>query len=86
LASPPQNQPTLFPETTSPENRVFGVNRAKLAWYQIDPTVFYSNSSLRPGNIPDEQLQNNQVRQVFDNELFPQKNYPNGIAPPFKST
>ncbi|MBL7927190.1 MAG: cell surface protein SprA [Bacteroidia bacterium] len=84
LASPPQNQPTLFPETTSPENRVFGVNRAKLAWYQIDPTVFYSNSSLRPASIPDEQLQNNQVRQVFDNELFPQKNYPNGIAPPLR--
>ncbi|MEO8146474.1 MAG: cell surface protein SprA [Bacteroidia bacterium] len=84
LASVPQNQPTLFPETNSPENRVFGVNRAKLAWYQVDPTVFYHNSSLKPANITDVELQNNQVREVFDNEIFPQKSYPNGVVPPLR--
>ncbi len=84
LASVPQNQPSLFPETNSPENRVFGINRAKLAWYQIDPTVFYRNSSIKPSNISDVELQNNQVREVFDNEIFPQKNYPNGVVPPLR--
>lgn len=84
LASTPQNQPSLFPETNSNENRVFGVNRAQLAWYQIDPTVFSFNSSLRPANITDQELENNQVRQVSEIEILPAKQFPNGVTPPLR--
>ncbi|MEJ8804450.1 T9SS outer membrane translocon Sov/SprA [Pontibacter sp. H249] len=46
-------------------------NRAKLAWYTIDQ-IFYRNADgLRPDNITREELENNYVRGVQRNEVFP---------------
>jgi len=78
LASTPQFQDNLFPEAG--HNDVsYGYNRARLAWYIIDPSIFYDkNSNLRPDNVDNETLSNHYVRQVLENEVFPNREIPNG--------
>ena len=66
LASTPQNQSNLFPEGSSVglDN---GKNRAKLAWYTIDQSVFYDRyGNLLPANINNDELSDNRVRQVAE--------------------
>lgn len=46
-----------------------GYERAKLAWYSIDP-IFYTNQ--RPGGINDNDVSLNSTRRVFIRELFPE--------------
>jgi len=46
-----------------------GFERAKMAWYTIDP-IFYTNQ--RPGGITDNDMSTNQTRRVFVDEVFPQ--------------
>lgn len=84
LASTPQGQPDLFPETDIGNAFNFktqidyGKNRAKLAWYIIDPLFYDRNSSLVPSNITKDELSNNSVRQVLETEVFPNKDIPSG--------
>ncbi|MDQ3049643.1 MAG: cell surface protein SprA [Bacteroidota bacterium] len=74
LASVPQGQPALFPEAVYNDSLISGFNRSRLAWYTIDPTVFYrSNSNLLPPNISDAALSDHNVREVLETELFPFK-------------
>ncbi len=74
LASVPQGQQAIFPEAVYTDSLISGYNRARLAWYTIDPTVFYrSNSNLLPPNISDAALSDNNVREVLETELFPFK-------------
>jgi len=74
LASVPQGQPTLFPEAVYSDSLISGFNRSRLAWYTIDPTVFYrSNNSLLPPNVTDQDLSDHNVREVLETELFPYK-------------
>lgn len=73
LASTPRNGD--FPEAWLNDNLAYGVNRARLAWYQIDGT-FYSSSNI--SDIPDEvrtveALSDHRVRLVAQRELFPNK-------------
>ena len=70
LASTPQKQDDLFPESADQyaSGTVTGRNRAKLAWYTVDP-IFYS--SARPKNITKEDLSNHYTRRVLVNEVFP---------------
>ncbi len=80
LASTPQGQTDLFPESRFNNNRLYGVNRAKLAWYVIDP-LFLRNNVNTPDYIrqnPDYQS-SHYVREVFENELFPERESPTGI-------
>jgi len=51
-----------------------GFNRAKLAWYKIDP-IFLRNNSLTPAHIKnDAELQSNHfVREIYEKEIFPNK-------------
>lgn len=71
LASTPQGQ-TDFPEADS--NNLFnGYNRAKLAWYKIDP-LFLRNNSLTPNYIKNtEQQSSHYVREIYEKEIFPNK-------------
>jgi len=74
MASTPQNQRDLFPEAAAGTGLAYGKNRAKLAWYTIDNTVFYDATSLtRPRNISQDELSKNAVRQVLETELYPTK-------------
>ena len=74
MASTPQNQTNLFPEAAAGTDLNYGKNRAKLAWYVIDNSIFYDrNSNYRPSNVDNEELSKNTVRQVLETELFPAK-------------
>jgi cell surface protein SprA len=80
ISSVPQGQEQLFPEARFNNNLVSGFNRAKLAWYVIDP-LFLRNGSSTPEYIkqhPDEQS-SHFVREVYENEIFPYRESPSGI-------
>lgn len=71
LASTPQDE--LFPEGTSDSLR-YGFNRARLAWYIVDP-IFYRMSTSTPSHIreDEEQRSNHFVREIRQTEIFPNK-------------
>ncbi len=76
IASTPQGQTTrdMFPEAAPGTHLAYGYNRAQMAWYTIDPSVFYDKSNTRkPKNISNEELSKNSTRVVYENELFPNK-------------
>ena len=78
LASTPQGQPNLFPEANTNVNEserkqlAYGYNRAKLAWYIIDP-LFYNNNSYTPTHLTPSDLSLPYSRAVYEPELFPYK-------------
>ncbi|UKN00888.1 cell surface protein SprA [Paracrocinitomix mangrovi] len=76
LASVPQGQSTLFPEANPSLGLGQGFNRSKLAWYVIDPTTFYQNSSVTPDHIQgnDNILCNSNMHILSQTALFPQFN------------
>ncbi|MFY9152856.1 MAG: cell surface protein SprA [Prolixibacteraceae bacterium] len=80
LASTPQKQ-NIFPEAETNDDRAYGYNRAKLAWYIIDP-LFLRNNSQTPDYIkePGSDYQSDQlVREVFEKEIFPDRETPVGM-------
>ncbi|MCF8365575.1 MAG: cell surface protein SprA, partial [Bacteroidales bacterium] len=81
LASTPQKQTDagMFPEAASGSGIKYGNNRAKLAWYIIDPLFYDQTGNLRPANVDLNELSDNLVRQVLETEVFPNKDVPNGI-------
>ncbi|MBD5389523.1 cell surface protein SprA [bacterium] len=72
LASTPQKQQDLFPESADylAESRASGFNRAKLAWYTVDP-IFYGNN--RPRNITKDDISLPYVRRIRVTEVFPNR-------------
>ncbi len=81
LASVPGNQPDLFPEAAYNNDVTYGFNRAKLAWYIIDP-IFYNNNSQTPENIrADKEITSDQrQRMVPILEVFPNTSISNNQA------
>lgn len=80
LASTPQNNDALFPEGNLSSDLAYGFNRAKLAWYVIDP-LFLRNNSATPGHIKadKEQQSNHFVREIFEEEIWPNKERASGV-------
>ncbi|MCB9188951.1 MAG: cell surface protein SprA [Flavobacteriales bacterium] len=77
-ASVPQGQPDLFPEASLSNNLEYGYNRAKIAWYVIDP-LFFNNNNLTPDHIRNSEMQvDHRMRQVLVNEVFPNKQLATG--------
>ncbi len=68
LCSPPNDlkDTRLFTRATEP-GLASGFNRAKLAWYVIDP-IFYGN--FGPGGVDNT---SHEVRQIYQKEIFPNK-------------
>lgn len=81
LASTPQGQTgyRMFPEAGQGTGLAYGYNRAKLAWYIIDPLFYDRNTNYVPPNVTKAQLSNNYVRQVWETEVFPNKQPLNGV-------
>lgn len=78
LASTPQHQSDLFPEADT-SGLVYGINRAKLAWYNIDP-LFVRNQSETPDYLKNSDEQNNHfVREIYEKELFPNRESPSNF-------
>ena len=71
--------PGYFAEGLLSNDLSYGYNRAKLAWYVIDP-LFQRNSSITPSHIVDDsdQQESNYVREVLITEIFPNKDIVNG--------
>ncbi|MEY2646436.1 MAG: cell surface protein SprA, partial [Bacteroidota bacterium] len=70
LASTPMDR---FPADAVSDSVNYNFSRSRLAWYTIEPTLQDKNSGNNPvaANVAD--LSDPRVRQVFTNELFPQK-------------
>lgn len=74
LASTPQGQPEagMFPEGSLYDDIGNGMNRAKLAWYVIDP-LFFRNNNLTPNHLSPEDKSFEYSREVLEQEIFPNK-------------
>ena len=72
LASTPQGDPS-FPESVLTDSINYNFNRAKLAWYNIEPNLQDKNSSGNPLRRNLDELSDPRVRQVYTSELFPQR-------------
>jgi len=77
LASTPKLQPDLFPEGDFEDSLYYNYNRAKLAWYTIDPS-FYSNNGLDDGQVTPEVRSDHAMRLVRQSEVFPLRELPFG--------
>jgi cell surface protein SprA len=80
LSSVPQGQPNLFPEASDGTTLKSGFNRALLAWYEISDDLT-QNSTVRPSYLTADDLSNNLVRQVYEKEIFPNRQNPYGTPP-----
>ena len=70
LASTPLDR---FPEGALADSIDYNKNRARLAWYTIEPNLQDRNSANNPLANNVAALSDPRVRQVFTNELFPQR-------------
>ncbi len=77
LAATPFNNTStgLFPEAALSNNIDYGKNRAQMAWFYIDGIFTRRNSSLTPDHIKNDkdQLSNHFVREIYEREIFPNK-------------
>ncbi len=82
LASTPTNASRpgvnfeLFPESHDRDSVIYGYNRAKLGWYNLDP-LFTRNNSATPDYIKDnKEIQDNPyVIEVNERDIFPNKSF-----------
>ena len=67
--------PTMFSEFSDKTGVTSGYNRAKLAWYAVDPIFTRRSSTLTPSHIKSDldQLSNHYVREVYVKELYPNR-------------
>jgi cell surface protein SprA len=85
LASTPEGQPDLFPETQNlSEPLGFGYNRARMAWYSVDPIFFRNQQNSNPPTPPHLQnnvdaLSNHYTREVLQSEVFQNRQVQQGI-------
>ncbi len=70
LASTPAGN-GLFPEAEMIDSLQYGFNRAKLAWYNIEPVLQDRRNSNNP--IDDDLINNPSVRQVKVTEIYPNR-------------
>ncbi len=79
LASAPQDELLLGENATNINDLSTGYNRAKVAWYMIDP-LFSRNNQFTPQHIKDNlDLQSNHYsREVYIKELFPEQDVATG--------
>ncbi|MCZ2223315.1 MAG: cell surface protein SprA [Chitinophagales bacterium] len=68
LASTPSGR---FPEANLFDSIDYNFNRAKLAWYNIEPNLQDKNAANNPLRKNLDALSDPRTRQVYTNELFP---------------
>ncbi len=78
LASTPQGATDLggaaiLNEGSLNDNIDYGKNRAKLAWYQIEPALQQFRGPNNPLGTNVAELSDSRVRQVYQKEIFPQR-------------
>ncbi len=82
IASTPQDATdkygnVLFPEATLVNNLAYGRNRAKLAWYNLDPCLVDPKQNCMPEHLKKDtaQLSNHYLRLIQQQDVFPLKSY-----------
>lgn len=80
LASTPKLQANLFPEGNLEDSLVYNYNRAKLAWYVIDPQ-FFRGAGLPDGQVSADVKSDHRMREVLEGEVFPNRELPAGMPP-----
>ena len=67
--------PSGMPGAEKSNDISIGYHRALLNWFTIDPLFTRRNSTLTPAHIKNdlEQLSNHYVREVYERELYPNK-------------
>ena len=67
--------PTMMAHHDDKTGLSSGYQRARLAWYYVDPIFTRHSSSLTPSHIKSdmEQLSNHYVREVYVKELYPNR-------------
>jgi cell surface protein SprA len=83
LASTPNGttgtRPPLFPEAALTDSLDYGFNRAKLAWYNIEPTLQDNSNTDNPVSY-ENTLQDPRVGPIQVQQLFPQQTVQTGQA------
>ncbi len=72
MASTPQGT-SRFPEAALNNDLAYNKNRARMAWYNIEPVLQDRNSPSNPLRRNLDALSDPQVRTVYTTELFPYK-------------
>ncbi|MBL0138545.1 MAG: cell surface protein SprA [Bacteroidetes bacterium] len=80
LASLPlgQEEEGMFLEGKFADNLAYGFNRARTAWYYVDPLFQRNQPGITPSDIDANDQSNNFVRDIPQAEIFPNKSQPNG--------
>ncbi|MBE63498.1 MAG: cell surface protein SprA [Flammeovirgaceae bacterium] len=73
LGTTPETEDNLFDLSNTEGALGFNYRKAKIAWYSIDPSVFYQSGQRRPTNITDYDLANHYVRPVLAQEIYPER-------------
>jgi cell surface protein SprA len=64
---------TLFPEASAEDQWAYGENRARMAWYTIEPTLVDPGNGL-PGYVSKDTADLHYVRMVQAQDVFPYQN------------
>ena len=81
LASTPQHQ-NIFKESALTNNLNYGKNRARIAWYRVDPSLTRNDAATpKPLKNNKEEQNNHFAREIYETELFPDRMPPNNISP-----
>lgn len=67
--------PQLFPEASRIDDLSYGFNRARIAYYNIDPIFYNRNSGEIPASLRNNvnERSNHYVREIIEQEVFPFK-------------
>ena len=72
--------PQLFPESRLMDDLAYGYNRAKIAFYNIDPTFYNRAATNIPASVRNNttEMSNHYVREIIEQEVFPFKEIATG--------
>jgi cell surface protein SprA len=71
--------PPLFPEAALSDSLAYGYNRARLAWYNIDPSLQNTGGAADP-DAYENTLQDPRIEPILVQQLFPQQSVQTGQA------
>jgi cell surface protein SprA len=76
----PTSIPPLFPEANLNDSLEYGFNRAKLAWYNIEPTLQDPNNPNNPVAGYEKVISDPRIGPIQVQQLFPQQSVNTGQA------
>jgi cell surface protein SprA len=71
--------PPLFPEASLSDSLAYGYNRARLAWYNIDPSLQNTGGNVNPDSY-EQTLLDPRIGPVLVQQIFPQQSVQTGQA------